>query len=168
MRRDAHPAHLDTKHAKNLHRALTLAELEALPCLRLARFLSLYGTRVASHEAFCTESRFVFRIDLHQRAAYRETQCFCLTLVATAVEVSHDVILAVYLKSVQRLLHYILKYRRRKIIVERALVDCDLSVTLCEIYSGHCCLTATDCINFIHLPYLILLISMISGFLSSM
>ena len=38
---------------------LTLGELEALACLGLTGLLTLYRTRVAGHEAFCTECGLV-------------------------------------------------------------------------------------------------------------
>ena len=77
---------------------LTLGELEALACLGLTGFLTLYRTRVAGHEAFCTECGLVLGVNLYKSAGDSQTECLCLSFVTAAVEVDLDVILAFRLR----------------------------------------------------------------------
>ena len=72
---------------------LTLGELEALAGLGLTGLLTLYGTRVASHEAFHAKCMLVLGVDFYKSAGDGKTKCLGLTLVAATVKVYVDVIL---------------------------------------------------------------------------
>ena len=104
-RERVHLADLDAKH----NNILTFRELEAFACFGTSRFLTLYGARVACHEAFRTESGFVFGIDLHQSAGDGETKSLGLSFVTAAVEVGVDVVFLNAVESRERLLYDILK-----------------------------------------------------------
>ena len=130
---------------------LTFRELEAFACLGLTWFLTLYGARVAGHEALGAESRLVLRIDLHKRTCDSEAERLGLTFVAAPIYMGVDVIFLSSLESAERLLHNILKDRRGEIDVDRTLVDNDITAALGEVDSGYGCLAAANCINFFHL-----------------
>ena len=130
---------------------LTLRELEAFASLGLTGFLTLYGARVAGHEALCTESGLILGIDFHESAGDGETESLGLAFVTAAVDVSVDIVLLSTLKSVEGLLNDVLKNRRGEIDVKGTLVDNNVTVALSEINSGYGCLTAANCIHFFHL-----------------
>ena len=130
---------------------LTFGELEAFAGFGLTGFLTLYGTRVASHEAFSTKSGLVFSINLYESTRNGETECLSLPLITATVDMSIDIVFVGNFKSIEGLLNDILKNRRGEIDVNGTLVDNNVTVALCEINSGYGCLTAANCIHFFHL-----------------
>ncbi len=71
---------------------LTFGELEAFAGFGLTWFLTLYGTRVASHEAFSTKSGLVFSINLYESTRNGETECLSLPLITATVDMSIDIV----------------------------------------------------------------------------
>ena len=88
---------------------LTFTELESTTSFRLSRFLTFNRTGIASHEAFSTESSFIFSIDFHQSASNCKTQCLRLSGETATAEIYFDVVLFSNTQLVQRLFNYILK-----------------------------------------------------------
>ena len=90
------------------NKVLTLAELEALASLGASWLLTLNDTRVASKEAFCTQSRLVFFVDLDKSTSDSEASGFALTLESSTLEVDLDVILFYSVERRERLANDIL------------------------------------------------------------
>ena len=93
----------------NKLKSLTFTELESAACFRTSRFLTFNDTRVASYEAFCTKSFFVFRIDFDQSTGDSQAQSLRLAGETTATQIYFNVIFLCYFQFVQRLLYYILQ-----------------------------------------------------------
>ena len=121
-----------------------------LTSFRLTGLLTFNLTSVAGHEAFCLESRFVFRVDFYKCAGNSETQSLCLAFVATTVQIHLDIVFLSNTEFVQWLLNDELKDGRRKILVKRALVDSDLTITFTYEYASNCCFASSECINYFH------------------
>ena len=151
---------------KRIHSSdLAFGELEALAGLGLAGFLTFNGTRVAGHEAMLAEGRLVFGIDFDKSASDAETESFCLSFVAAAVEIDMDIVFVGNFKSVERLLNDILKNRRGEVYVEGTLIDGDGTVSFFEDYASYCCFTTANCIYCFHcVGYFSLLMSITVGF----
>ena len=98
-----------------------------LTSLRLTRFLTLNLTSVTSHEAFCLQCSFVFRINLHQRTCDSQTQSLCLTFETTTVKIYLDIVFLSDTELIQRLENDIAQNRRREICLDVTAIDLDLA-----------------------------------------
>lgn len=129
---------------------LTFRELEAFASLWTTRFLTLNGTRVASHETMFAEQSLVFGVNSDESASDTETKSFGLAFVAATVESDNDVVFFGYVEGCEGLLNDILQNRGREVYVEGAVIDGDCTVTFFEDYASHSGFTATYGVDCFH------------------
>src|SRR4051812_28813744 len=108
-------------------RSLTLRELEALTGAGAAVLLALDGTRVARDEASLLQRRPRRRSHLDQRAGQAVANGARLARQAAATDVDRDVQLVALTGDVQRLLHDHPQDFATEVVVDRPLVDDDLT-----------------------------------------
>ena len=144
-------ARLASPRGRTANQTLTLAELEALACLRTSRLLTLYNACVASQESVVFQVLLVFCVHLDEGACDSETQSLALACEAAAVEVCLDVIFLCSLEQQQWLFYHVLQDCRGEIYADVFLVYRDFAGALSEIDTCHSTLATAYCINHFHL-----------------
>ena len=122
---------------------LSLRELRSATCLLETVLLSFLDSGVAGQEAFLLEGGTAIGFCLKQSACDAETDCAGLTGIAAAVDVNHNVILALCAEKHEGLLYLILHESLREVIFESSVIYYD-SAASCgnEAYSGNCLLSS--------------------------
>lgn len=109
---------------------LSLRELACSSCFLETVFLSFLHSGVSCQESGSLEGRSVsFSVSFTKSSGNSVSECACLTSVTTAMYCSNHVKLAFASSNFKRSLNLSLYDFLGKVIIERFLVYCDISVT---------------------------------------
>ena len=122
---------------------LSLGELELAASSALTVLLSLDHSRVSGKEAVGVQCRAVCLVLCDKCAGDAMAACTGLTGGATTADGDDDVILALSVSNLERLLDLIDAKRIAEVLFDVSSVDCDLAVALAEINTSDCGLSAS-------------------------
>ena len=108
--------------------SLSLRELRCATSFLQAVLLSFLRTRISRQEAFLLKRGTAAFFCFKKRSCNAQTDCACLTSIATAYYVYHNVVLAFYFEKRQGLLNDVLQSTLREVIFECTVVDYDRAV----------------------------------------
>ena len=106
---------------------LSLRELRRTACLFETVLLSLLDAGVAGEKACFLEGRTGFGLCLKNRSCNSKTDCTRLTSITAAYDIDADVILSLCADFGEGLLDDVLCGTLREVILERSVVDDDLT-----------------------------------------
>lgn len=122
---------------------LSLGELELAACSALTVLLSLDHSRVSGKEAVGMECRAVGLVLCYECACDAMAAGAGLTGGATTADGDEDVELALVVSNLERLLDLINAKRIAEVLFNISSVDCNLAVSLAEINTSDCGLSAS-------------------------
>ena len=109
---------------------LSLRELACSSCFLETVLLSFFHSGISCQESSSLEGRSVsFSVSFAESSGNSVSECACLTSVTTAMHCSDHVKLAFASSNFKRSLNLSLYDFLGKVIIERFLVYCDISVT---------------------------------------